>query len=122
MIAYVAGHTHENKVAPVPATGRRRHWWEIDTSAIADWPQQSRLIEVMDNQRRHAVDLRHAVDTAAPLGRARPPARPRAFGVDQLASISRTFAYNDPQRGGGTGEGAAAGPERRAARARPADQ
>ena len=52
VLAYVSGHTHENKVLACgsedgcPAGG---NWWEINTSAIADWPEQSRLIELMDN-------------------------------------------------------------------------
>ena len=52
VVAYVAGHTHENKVlACGSAEGcpARANWWEINTSAVADWPQQSRLIELMDN-------------------------------------------------------------------------
>lgn len=53
VIAYVAGHTHENKVLPCasetgcPAGG---NWWEINTAAEVDWPQHSRLLEIMDNE------------------------------------------------------------------------
>ena len=48
MIAYVAGHTHENRIQPFTRTGGGV-WWGIETSATADWPVQHRTIEVMDN-------------------------------------------------------------------------
>ncbi len=40
VIAYVAGHTHENRVDPFirSAANGGGAWWEIETSAIADWP------------------------------------------------------------------------------------
>ena len=52
MIAYVTGHTHENRVMACGAAGgcpAGANWWEVNTASEIDWPQQSRLIEVMDN-------------------------------------------------------------------------
>ena len=48
VIAYVAGHTHENRIQPFTRAGGGV-WWGIETSATADWPVQHRTIEVMDN-------------------------------------------------------------------------
>jgi Ca2+-binding RTX toxin-like protein len=103
VIAYVPGHTHENKV-----TGFRRSngsvWWELNTSAVADNPQQSRLIDVMNNNDGTISIFSAVVDHASP---ATAPAPGPASGFDnpQLASIGRTFAFNDPQIGSPNGEG-----------------
>jgi hypothetical protein len=45
----------------------------------------------------------HAAATATPP----PGSNASSFTTDQLASLNREFAYNDPQKGGGTGEGSA---------------
>ncbi|MGH2762184.1 MAG: hypothetical protein ACRDLD_06345, partial [Thermoleophilaceae bacterium] len=110
VIAYVAGHTHENKVlacgstAGCPAGG---NWWEVNTSATADWPQQSRLIELMANGDGTLSLFGTLTDVGAPLPTPPPGANAAGFGDDELASISHATAFNDPQVGDGTGEGAA---------------
>lgn len=103
VIAYVAGHTHENRITPF--AGPDGHgFWGIETASEADWPQQSRLIEVMDNLDGTLSIFGTSLDGAAP---AQTPAPGDASGLSeaQLASISRELSYNDPQLGGGTGEG-----------------
>jgi len=110
VIAYVAGHTHENKVLACgsddgcPAGG---NWWEINTAAVADWPQQSRLIEVMDNRDGTLSLLGTLTDPGAPLAVPGNGTAATGFGNDQLASISHAVTANDPQAGDGTAEGAA---------------
>ena len=100
VIAFVAGHTHEHQLLPLrnpaygnPATptqnarfcGEPDHlWWEINTSAVADWPHQHRLIEVMDNRDDTLSIFGTVLDHASPGDRPgsgerlelhRPPAR-----------------------------------------------
>ena len=94
VIAYVAGHTHEHALLPCGSTrttgpNNRRFcgdhtWWEINTAAVADWPHQHRLIDVMDNRDDtlsiFGTVLDHASPATAPdarerLGLHRPPAR-----------------------------------------------
>ena len=48
MIAWVAGHSHVNDVAPVK--GDKGGFWVVRTSAEADFPHQDRLLELMDNR------------------------------------------------------------------------
>jgi hypothetical protein len=112
VIAYVPGHTHENKVLPcglaAGCTGDDA-WWEINTSAGADWPQQNRLIEVMDNRDGTLSIFGTVTDQASPATAPAPCATAGcagSFTADQLASIARTLAYNDPQNGAPGGEGA----------------
>ena len=104
-------------------TGARpaANWWEINTSAIADWPEQSRLIELMDNGDGTLSIFGTLTNTAAPVAVPASGTPASGFGNDELASISRAVTMNDPQLGDGTAEGAREGPERGAARGRPAD-
>ncbi len=111
VVAYVAGHTHENKVlacgtdAGCPA---RANWWEINTSAgAADWPQQSRLIEMMNNHDGTLSLFGTLTDFAAPLPIPGSGTSASGFGNSQMASLSHAIAFNDPQAGDNTGEGAA---------------
>jgi hypothetical protein len=110
VIAYVAGHTHENKVLACgsddgcPAGG---NWWEINTAAVADWPQQSRLIELMDNQDGTLSLLGTLTDPGGPLAVPDSGTPAAGFGNAEMASISHAVTANDPQLGDGTAEGAA---------------
>ena len=110
VIAYVTGHTHENKVL---ACGSEEgcpagaNWWEINTSAVADWPEQSRLIELMDNGDGTLSIFGTLTDTAAPVAVPASGTPASGFGSDELAAISRAVTMNDPQFGDGTAEGAA---------------
>jgi uncharacterized repeat protein (TIGR01451 family) len=106
VIGYVAGHTHENNIDAFPRSDPAKGvWWGIETSATADWPVQHRLVEVMDNRDGTLSIFGTLLDHAAAA--AAPPAGSAAnFTAAQLASIGREFAYNDPQTGAPTGEGA----------------
>ncbi|MGH2969830.1 MAG: hypothetical protein ACRDK0_12310, partial [Solirubrobacteraceae bacterium] len=98
VIAYVAGHTHANRLDFFK--GRRgRGFWEINTASHVDWPQQSRLIEIMDNRDGTLSLFNTMLDQAAP---AAAPAPGNVIGMTpaQLASLARTLSYNDPQREG----------------------
>ena len=98
VIAYVAGHTHANRVDFLRSRGGRG-FWEINTASHIDWPQQSRAIEVMDNRDGTLSLFGTLLDSAAP---AAGPAPGSALGLTpaQLASLGRTLSYNDPQREG----------------------
>ena len=100
VVAYVTGHTHENKVfACGSATGcpaGTANWWEVNTASEIDWPQQSRLLEIMDNVdgtlSLFGTVLDHSATYEVPAA-----GSASGFTTDQLAAISRTFSYNDPQ-------------------------
>jgi uncharacterized repeat protein (TIGR01451 family) len=108
VIAYVAGHTHRHNLDVFERTSEDSAWWSIETSAVVDWPTQSRLIEVMDNRDDtlsiFGTVIDHASDATAP-----PDGSAAGFDANQLASIGRTLSYNDPQGGPPGGEGAEPG-------------
>ena len=103
MIAYVAGHTHVNAIEFVEGTGGHG-FWEINTASHIDWPQQSRLIEVMDNRDGTLSIFGTMLDSAAAQA-APAPANAIALSLKELVSLSRTLSYNDPQREGAEGSG-----------------
>ena len=98
MIAYVAGHTHANRVRFF--RGRHGHgFWQINTASHIDWPEQARLIEIMDNHDGTLSLFGTMLDSAAPAA-APAPGSASAFTTTQLASLARTLAFNDPQDSG----------------------
>jgi metallophosphoesterase (TIGR03767 family) len=98
VVALVAGHQHRNRVTPHGTGGRG--FWEIVTAAHTDWPQQSRLLDLVDNADGTLSLFGTIVDHGGP---ARPGPRPRRAGarlspreVEWLASVARELSYNDP--------------------------
>jgi metallophosphoesterase (TIGR03767 family) len=99
VVALVAGHQHRNRIAAhvSPVGGG---FWEIVTAAHIDWPQQSRLLDLVDNADGTLSIFGTVIDHGAP---ARPGPRPRRAGavlsareVEWLASVARELSYNDP--------------------------
>ena len=50
VIAWLVGHDHDNRIRAVTGPDAAHPgYWQIMTSAIADWPSQARTIELVDN-------------------------------------------------------------------------
>jgi uncharacterized repeat protein (TIGR01451 family) len=100
VVGYVPGHTHEHRLTPFKRPNNGTTWWEINTSAVVDPPNQSRLVELMDNRDgtlsffNTVID--HAAAATAPPGCTAAANCAAAFDGEQLASIGRTFSFNDP--------------------------
>jgi metallophosphoesterase (TIGR03767 family) len=98
VIAYVAGHTHENRVTAFRRPGGGG-FWGIETASEIDWPIQSRLLEVMDNRDGTLSIFGTLIDHGAPLATPPPGTAAAGLGGPALAALGREFAYNDPQAG-----------------------
>ena len=99
VVAWINGHTHRNQV-----TAHRRPegggLWEINTASHIDWPQQARLIELVDNGDQTLSIFTTMVDHAGPV----------SYGGDlsdpaHLAGLGRELAANDPQNRTDSGRG-----------------
>lgn len=98
VIASVAGHTHENEINAFP-DGAGGGFWEITTPAIADWPPQHRLIEIMDNRDGTLSIFGTVLDHEGPVKSPPTGTRGGRLSLEGLGSIGRTIEYNDPQVG-----------------------
>jgi hypothetical protein len=93
VVAWVNGHHHVNRVAPLPdPAGRSGGFWDVNTASHVDHPQHARTVEPVDNgdgtlsifctMLEHAAPARVGYD---------------ATSTAALASISRELSANDPQ-------------------------
>ncbi len=104
VIAWVNGHHHSNNVAPyADPSGRTQGFWDINTASHVDWPQQARLVEVVDNRDGtlsiFCTMLEHLAGARAPE---------EGDDVLSLAALSRELCANDAQSGGDRALGTAA--------------
>jgi predicted RNA-binding Zn ribbon-like protein len=81
MLAALAGDTHRHRVTPRP--GPAGGFWLVETAALADFPQQGRLLRVRETPDGGAVLESELVDTAP----------------DPLADTARELAFLDAQGG-----------------------
>jgi metallophosphoesterase (TIGR03767 family) len=99
VIAWVAGHSHQNTVDAYPDPDGPGGFWAIRTAAEADWPMQSRLIEIFDNQDGTLSIFGTVLDLAAPAASVGPETDSSALNAEQLASLGRTIGFNETQYG-----------------------
>jgi metallophosphoesterase (TIGR03767 family) len=95
VVLWVNGHTHRNTVVPYSrpagaATGGG--FWEVNTAAHIDWPEQARVVEVVDNGDGTLSVFGTIVDHAAPNDWPSTPSTPL-----ELAALSRELGANDWQ-------------------------
>lgn len=104
VVGLVVGHQHRNRITPHARTGDGG-FWEIGTSAHIDWPQQSRLLDLVDNADGTLSIFSTVFDQGAPaVPGPRPPRRGAVLSpreVEWLASVGRELSYNDPQADNG---------------------
>jgi metallophosphoesterase (TIGR03767 family) len=95
VIAWVNGHTHTNQIWSHPRKKKGKvvdGFWEINTASHIDWPQQARLLEIVNNRDDTISIFTTMIDHSGAL----------EFDGDlssptQLAGLSRTIAANDWQ-------------------------
>jgi len=117
VVGFVTGHEHRNRIRAVPrsgvdgdeASGRADGgFWQVTTASHIDWPQQSRLIDLVDNGDGTLSLWGTILDHDAPAN----PGSGAGSSTKQLASISRELSYNDPDaENGEDGRGDARGGE-----------
>jgi hypothetical protein len=90
VIAFVNGHSHTNQIWAHTRTTGRGGFWEINTASHIDWPQQSRLIEIVDNADGTLSIFTTMVDHAGPASYGG-----LLDGPKRLAGLARELAAND---------------------------
>jgi 3',5'-cyclic AMP phosphodiesterase CpdA len=93
VILFVTGHVHYNRVFPHFRRGGSG-FWQVTTASHMSYPQQTRLLELMDNGDGTLSIFGTVLDTAAPIGVPASGTAAAAMSDGQLASISRLLAAN----------------------------
>jgi 3',5'-cyclic AMP phosphodiesterase CpdA len=107
VILFVTGHVHYNRVLP-HFRGSASGFWQITTASHMSYPQQTRLIELMDNGDGTLSIFGTVLDTAAPVQSPASGTAAADLSEAQLGSISRLLAAN--VRGAPAGAAAGAHP------------
>jgi metallophosphoesterase (TIGR03767 family) len=93
LILYLTGHLHHNRVVP----HLRRDgggFWQVTTASHMSYPQQTRLIDLIDNGDRTLSMFGTLLDTAAPIGAPAAGTPADRMSDAELGSISRLLAAN----------------------------
>jgi hypothetical protein len=101
VIAHVAGHEHENYVerhdcpegGDHPAPGPNPVFWHISTAAHIDYPQQARMIELVNDH----GEMKFVLTMLDHEGSPNPGEGNATPNIERLSSIARELAYNDYQ-------------------------
>ncbi|WP_156388643.1 MULTISPECIES: TIGR03767 family metallophosphoesterase [unclassified Nocardioides] len=92
VIAWINGHTHRNQVWARRQEGLPGAFWEINTASHADFPQQSRLVEIVDNLDGSLSIFSTMLDHAGPAAYGS-----RLHDPVALAGLARELSANDWQ-------------------------
>ena len=94
IIAWFAGHDHDNRVRYIGTEGVNG-FWHILTSSLIDWPQQGRIVEILrDGQ--DLVIATSVIDHDSPIDL--PTATSDLDNPINLAGLSRILSANHWQR------------------------
>jgi hypothetical protein len=91
-VAYVNGHSHRNQVWAHRREDGSGGFWEVNTAAHVDWPQQSRLVEVVDNRDGTLSIFATMLDHSGPTAYGGRTGDPLV-----LAGLARELSANDWQ-------------------------
>ena len=107
VIAWVNGHTHIHAIKAISADGLPGGFWQVTTASHIDWPQQSRIIELVETGTGLALCCT-VVDSAAPASYtgAATPAGLAALGRELAANDWQVRQYITPDGGAGAGTAA----------------
>lgn len=93
VILWVNGHSHQNRVWPHPVpSGRSGGFWEINTAAHIDYPQQARTLEIADNRDGTLSIFGVLLDHSDPVSLDAQD----DYSRSELAALSLELAMNDP--------------------------
>ncbi|MBG6225746.1 metallophosphoesterase (TIGR03767 family) [Arthrobacter sp. CAN_A2] len=92
LVLWMNGHEHRHKIVPHPGSGGSGGFWEVTTASLIDFPQQSRVVEMLDNRDGTLSIIATLVDhSSAGDVRRDGPQTPQS-----LAALSLELATNRP--------------------------
>ncbi len=91
VVAWVNGHSHRNQITAHRGPTPDRSFWEVNTASHIDFPQQARVIELLDNRDGTVSLFTTLIEAAAPARADYGDLSPAG-----LASLYREIGCNDP--------------------------
>ncbi|WP_146065575.1 hypothetical protein [Arthrobacter pityocampae] len=92
VVLWMNGHEHRHKVVPHPGRDDSSGFWEITTASLIDFPQQSRVVELVDNRDGSLSIIATLVDHSF----AADVRRDGSHTPQSLAALSLELAANRP--------------------------
>ncbi|MCA9772514.1 MAG: hypothetical protein KC466_08895, partial [Myxococcales bacterium] len=89
VILHLVGHGHENLVIARDGATPEAGYWEVETSAIIDWPEQTRILEIVTYP-NGVGELWSTMLDHAPLS--------RSADVNTLSELARALGADDAVR------------------------
>ena len=89
VVLWVNGHTHRHLVTPICREDGSVGFWQVTTASLIDWPQQSRIIELIESDDGSLAIVCTVLDTAAGA-----VPDPVADDPVTLAGLSRELSAN----------------------------
>ncbi|MCQ4120247.1 TIGR03767 family metallophosphoesterase [Rhodococcus tibetensis] len=90
VLAWVNGHTHENRITPWAGPTPEQSFWEVNTASHIDFPQHGRILEVVDNADGTVSILTTLFEADSPYSVEYTDLSPLG-----LASLYRELSFND---------------------------
>lgn len=94
VLAYLAGHDHQHQIEDIGG-----HFWHIETGSLIDWPQEGRLIEILETDDEYLI-LTTVFAHQGEVGPLNPGAKHDLANLSHLAGIARQLGANHWQRRG----------------------
>jgi metallophosphoesterase (TIGR03767 family) len=114
VVAWVNGHTHVHAISAIREDGAPGGFWQVTTASHIDWPQQARIVELLETSGGLVLACT-VIDGAAPASHRAGLTDPAGLADPaRLAALARELAANDWQvrdqitADGGAGAGTAA--------------
>jgi len=92
LVLWLNGHTHITGITPHRGYSGSGSWWEVTTPSLIDFPQQSRIVEMLKSANGELTIALTMIDHCGGL-----PWSGRLDSVTDLAGLSRQLAANDWQ-------------------------
>ena len=88
VIAWLAGHEHRHHIEWIGDVEEESGFWQIETASHADWPQQSRTVEIVKSESGDIFFGLSVIDHAAGID------YHKAESPLEIAALSRTLSAN----------------------------
>ncbi len=96
LLMWIAGHRHVNAIKAFPGSTPEQGFWQVETSSLADWPQQGRNFEIYLNDDYTISIVATQIDPAVKEGTPAAKSRSYAVAANEITTDASTLIYQNP--------------------------